>query len=497
MKNILIVILASLTIFQFTSCSDEFPYEDTGELQFSTDTLTLDTVFTTVGSATRSFKIINGSTEPIEIDRVTLAGGQNSDFRLNIDGIPTKTSIENVRIPAEDSIYIFVEVTVDPNDLNNPYVITDEVQFEFKGQEQRVVLEAWGQNANYVGSKGGLAELICTPSGEIVWDATKPYVVYGVLFVNDCKLRMEAGTRVYVHGALIDADSFYYNDGIIFATETGSIIIEGTKDDPVVIEGDRLESSFDETPGQWAGILLGPLSTGNSFTHVEIKNAIVGVRVDSLADLTLRNSIIHNTLSSNLLAYHASSVVAENSLFYSSSGGNNVQLEYGGGDYDFRHCTMASFSSVSQISHAGPVLKMGNFICLDDQLGCPNYDVNTMNANFQNCIIYGSRPTEISLSERDEGFFNYNMENCLIKVDSLEDFNVPVLNSCINCLVNQDPLFKNIHQLNYQLDTLSPAEEFGKGSLISRVTGSLINEDLIENQRNTNDPDAGCYEYQY
>ena len=109
MKNILIIILASLTIFQFTSCLDEFPYENTGELQFSTDTLTLDTVFTSVGSATRSFKVINGSTNPIEIDRVRLAGGQNSNFRLNIDGVPTKTSIEKVRIPAEDSIYIFVE----------------------------------------------------------------------------------------------------------------------------------------------------------------------------------------------------------------------------------------------------------------------------------------------------------------------------------------------------------------------------------------------------
>ena len=483
-------------MFQFTSCLDEFPYEDTGELQFSTDTLTLDTVFTTIGSATRSFKVINGSTEPIEIDRVTLAGGQNSDFRLNIDGVPTKTSIENVRIPAEDSIYIFVEVSIDPNDQNNPYVITDEVQFEFKGQEQRVVLEAWGQNAIYVGSKGGLGELICPPSGEVVWDATKPYVVYGVLFVNDCKLRMEAGTRVYVHGALIDADSFYYNDGIIFATETGSIIIEGEKDNPVVIQGDRLESSFDEIPGQWAGILLGAMSTGNQFTHVEIKNAIVGVRVDSLADLTMNSSIIHNTLSSNLLAYHADKVIAENCLFYSSSGGNNVQLEYGGGDYDFRHCTMASFSSVNNISHGSPVLRMGNFICLDDELGCPNYAVNTMNANFQNCIIYGSRPTEVSMSERDEGFFNYNMENCLIKVDSTEDFNVPILNNCTNCLVNKDPLFKNIFQLNYELDTLSPAEEFGKGFLISRFTGINIEKDLIGNQRTVSIPDVGCYEYQ-
>jgi hypothetical protein len=497
MRYIAITILASLAIFQFTSCVDEFPYEDNGVLQFSTDTLTFDTVFTAVGSATRSFKVINASNKAIEIDRITLAGGQNSDFRLNVDGVPTKTSVENVRIPAQDSIYIFAEVSVDPNNSNNPFIIYDEVRFDFNGQEQRVTLEAWGQNAVYVGSKGGLAELVCPSSGEIVWDATKPYVVYGVLFVNNCKLRIEAGARIHVHGALIDADSFYYNDGVIFVLEGGSIEINGTKDNPVIIEGDRLESDFNEVPGQWAGILLGANSKGNKFNYVEIKNSIVGVRIDSMASLTLTNSIIHNTLSSNLLAYHAEKVLAENCLFYSSSGGNCVQLEYGGGEYDFRHCTMAGFSSVSNNNHSSPVLRMGNFICLDDQLGCPNYAVNTMNANFQNCIIYGSRPTEISISERDEGFFNYTMENCLIKLDSAENFNVPILNDCINCLVNKDPLFKNIYQLNYQLDTLSPAEAFGKGFLQSRLTGAIIDKDLINNARNTSQPDAGCYEYQY
>lgn len=494
MRFLLIAILASTSMFWMSSCfENDFPYEDTGELQFSMDTLTFDTVFSTVGSATRSFKVYNGSTEPIEIDRITLAGGNASNFRLNIDGVPTNTSLENVRVQAQDSIYIFAEVTVDPNNDQNPYVIHDEVQFEFNGQEQRVVLEAWGQNAIYVGSKGGLGVLDCSTNPH--WTPDLPYVVYGVLFLEGGTLTIDAGTNIHMHGALINADSFFYNDGIIFVLEDASLRIEGTVDEPVIIEGDRLESDFDEEPGQWAGILIGATSTGNHFEHAVIKNSIVGVRVDSLAELEMLNTTINNTLSSNLLGYHAGKIWAENCLFFSSSGGNNVQLEYGG-TYDFRHCTMASFSSVNRINHSSPVLRMSNFICLTEDLGCPIYSVNAMNANFQNCIIYGSRPTEISISERDEGFFTYTMENCMIAVDSTEEINVPILNNCQNCLVNQDPLFRDIDQLNYQLDSLSPADEAGM-QLMSRFTNLFIDKDLIENNRNTSMPSIGCYEYQY
>ena len=181
MRFLLIAIIASTSIFWFSSCfENEFPYEDTGSLQFSMDTLTFDTVFSAVGSATRSFKVYNASTDPIEISRVTLAGGNTSNFRLNVDGVPTRTSLENIRIPAQDSIYIFAEVTVDPNDLNTPYVITDEVQFDLNGQEQRVVLEAWGQNAIYVGTKGGLGLLDCSSNPH--WTPDLPYVIYGILF---------------------------------------------------------------------------------------------------------------------------------------------------------------------------------------------------------------------------------------------------------------------------------------------------------------------------
>ena len=498
MKYILISGGLLFSLVYLSACFDSsFPYDDTGELQFTTDTLTFDTVFTSVGSATRFFKVVNGADQEISIDRITLAGGQASNFRLNIDGVPTSTFLENITIPAQDSIYIFAEVTVDPNNDQSPFIIYDEVLFDFNGKEQRVVLESWGQNAIYVGSKGGLGVLDC--SSNPVWTSDLPYVIYGILFLEGGTLTLDAGTRVHLHGALIDADSFFYNDGIIFVLEDASLVIDGTLNDPVVIEGDRLEGDFDENPGQWAGVLLGAGSKGNIFTHAEIHNSIIGVRVASLAELDLKNSIIHNTLSSNLLGYHAGKIQAENCLFYSSSGGNNVQLEFGG-DYDFRHCTMSSYSSVNQISHSSPVLRMSNFLCTSDALGCPDYIINPMNANFQNCIIYGSRATEIAISEKEagSGFFDYTMENCLIKMDSSEQVNVPVINACANCIVNKSPEFVNIHQFNYQLDSLSSAEGKGKMGLNSVFGTGVIDQDLLEQSRNaqTENPDLGCYEKQ-
>ena len=494
MKNTLFaIIIISVSVYLSACFDNEFPYENTGELHFTSDTLTFDTVFTSVGSATRFFKVVNAENRPITIDKITLAGGEASNFRLNVDGVSTKTFVENVRVPARDSIYIFAEVTVDPNFGQTPYVIEEEIRFEFNGAEQRVVLEAWGQNAIYVGSKGGLAVLDC--SSNPVWDADLPYVIYGILFLQGGTLTLDPGTRIHVHGALIDADSFFYNDGILYVLEDASLVINGTEDQPVIIEGDRLEGDFDEEPGQWAGLLISSGSTGNIFKHAEIKNSIVGVRVDSLSELTMENSIIHNTLSSNLLGYHAGFIKAENCLFYSSSGGNNVQLEFGG-DYDFQHCTMASYSSVYRISHSSPVLRMSNHLCTSDALGCPDYLINPIDANFQNCIIYGSRPTEISISEKEEGggFLNLTLDHCMIKVDSTEDFNVPILNLAQNCIVNSEPEFVNIHQLNYDLDTLSPATNNGINSLMSIINGTIISKDILGRDRVNSD--IGCYEYQ-
>ena len=133
----------------FSGCrKDRFETDSSSKLEFSTDTLTFDTVFTTLGSATRLFKVYNKHKHTINITSVKLAGGVQSNFRINVDAVPG-TTFKDVEVLGNDSIYVFVEVTVDPNKLNTPLVIFDQVVFITNGNLQQVVLEAWGQDAHF------------------------------------------------------------------------------------------------------------------------------------------------------------------------------------------------------------------------------------------------------------------------------------------------------------------------------------------------------------
>ncbi len=484
-----ILITLGFSIF-FAACNNDNPITDAGaKLEFSLDTLTFDTVFTAVGSTTRRFKIYNRNSQPIVISNIQLENTSNM-FRINVDGTAGNTH-SNIEIPANDSIYTFVEVTVDPNNLNNAYVINDAILFETNGNNQRIVLEAWGQNAIYLGSKGAIG-VLRNNMQDIILDDPKPYVIYGVLIVDSANLVLPEGCQVYIHGGIVNQGNSY-TDGIILFTESAKLISNGTLDNPVVIRGDRLESFYDDEPGQWAGILIGQNSTGNVVNHTIIRNSIVGIRVDSAADLTIKNSAIHNTNSSNILGIH-SKIYAENCTFFSSNSGNNVQLEYGG-EYDFNYCTIATFSSAPSISHGSSALRMTNVTCFDEF--CNEFDEFPLDANFRNCIIYGSRVDEIQIFDRTEtaGLFNFSLENCVIRQDEAEPENDIIFNNCTNCEINTDPLFVDIEEYDYQLDTLSPAE--GKAIPIQDLNSMPITLDKIENMRDATNPDIGAFEYQY
>ena len=58
--------------------------------------------------------IRNPYNQTIEIDRVWIASGKTSVFRMNVDGIPSK-DVSNVSIAPKDSAFVFVEVTIDPS----------------------------------------------------------------------------------------------------------------------------------------------------------------------------------------------------------------------------------------------------------------------------------------------------------------------------------------------------------------------------------------------
>src|ERR1700744_6122127 len=87
-----------------------------------TDTLKYDTVFTSVGSITQSFKIFNNNNQKLLLSKVKLMGGNASFFKININGDPAP-EVDNIEIDANDSIYVFVTVNINPNNASTPFVV--------------------------------------------------------------------------------------------------------------------------------------------------------------------------------------------------------------------------------------------------------------------------------------------------------------------------------------------------------------------------------------
>jgi len=489
--TLFLLLLAGLIVQFACTKEDNFYTEADARLEFSTDTIRFDTVFTELGSATRFVKVYNPYNRPIRINRIFLANGADSPFRMNVDGIPG-SEVTDVEVAANDSLYVFTEVTVDPDQplSISPFVIESSIGFEINGNEQEVHLEAWGQNANYFPNrfnKGGQTN-VCTAS-EITWDDSKPYVIYGILFVNGCTLNIPAGTQIYVHGGIVMNDELgVYNDGYIYVLENGRINIQGTAEEPVVIQGDRLEEPFQEISGQWTGVIIGKNSKGNQMNYTTVKNSRFGVFVDSSAILTMRNSRIYNTVGNGLVGFH-STIDAENTLIY-NNGGNSVQF-INGGDYDMTYCTVASYGVDAE------ALGMSNFFCYDAD--CAIVRTFRLRANFKNSIFFGSKRDEIILSDvtaisdgQIQTGFDYQFDNCIVRVDELldEPAYANFFDFCTNCppIDSQDPLFLDANEDDYQLDSLSVAQERAMP-----IPGVTI--DLANNPRDPSAPDIGAYEY--
>ena len=494
MKNSILIILG-LGLIYLTSCNkiDTFITDTDAKLSFSLDTLHFDTVFTEVGSATRSFKVYNTYNQPIRISKMYLEKGSGSFFRMNADGIPGN-SIEDLEIWPNDSIHVFVETTIDPNQpvSISPFVVEDKVIFETNGNTQSVVLDAWGQNANYLPSRFSKGvPTVYTCDGEWVWDSELPYVIYGEVFIDSCLLRIMEGTQIYVHGGVARNDVFgIFNDGILYFLEEGKLSIEGTQDNPVVFQGDRLEDVFSDEPAQWYGIILGKKSKGHKIEHAIIKNSSFGLYADSLSSVNISNSQFHNTGGGGLIAFH-SFMDADNCLIY-NNGSDALQLIFGG-KYNFRHCTIASYGSNAS------ALSMSNVFCYASQTDpCAIKKTYPLIVNMENCIATGSRLDQVKLLDENDrtlpAFFKVNMENCVVRTNKLltdqqglyADFYETI---CQNCVEDkgEENLFLDRDMDDYHLDTLSLATD--KGKIISAIPLDLDGNTRI------NAPDIGCYEY--
>lgn len=512
-KRSLYYIITAAILVLWSSCRKDFDFEpSTGNLQFSKDTVYLDTVFTNIGSSTYNLKVYNRSNKDIVIPSVRLGQGEASNYRLNVDGLAGKV-FEDVELLAKDSMFIFIETTFDIQSVvtaDNQFLYTDAIEFDSGSNLQTVELVTLVKDAVFIypnrDADGVIETLTFDVDGDGMDDETnvqgrfleddeltftneKPYVIYGYAAVGATKtLTIEAGARVHFHA----------NSGLL-VTDNGSLKVNGALsndqdllENEVIFEGDRLEPLYENIPGQWGTIWLFNGSVENEINFATIKNATVGLLVEGNQDavvdkLTITNSKLYNHSNFGILG-RATSITAENVVF-NKSGQSSFAGTYGG-KYNFTHCTIANYWSNS--FRQFPSVLLNNFITDEEENVFTN---DLVEANFNNCIIYGNDNPEVILEEENGGAFNFKFTNCLIRFQNTNNaftgpnYNFNDADLYDNCIFNQEPDFLDPATNMLIIGDASAAN--GEGST---VIPTIFTTDILEISR-TSPPDIGAYQH--
>lgn len=462
MKKYFYFIFISFIFTLLMSCDPDIQNDAT--LQFSESEVTFDTVFTTIGSTTKSFTVHNTTNSPIKTS-IRLASGNQSYFSINVDG-EAGVNFENVEIPAKDSIFVFVKVTINPGNVNNPFLVTDSVEFITGNHKQDVDLIAYGQDAHFIVADSGPANLrykvVAGANETTVWTNEKPYVVYGWAVVDSLgTLQIQPGTKIYFHA----------NSGL-WVYRYGNLQAIGSKEHPILFRSDRLDEWFDSDFTQWNRIWIMEGTKDNVIDHAIVTNSFVGIQMEGFSEYTGNKTIISNTIIKN---NQNSSVIARYADFdmtnclVTNSGACLLQLEVG--EWSIKNTTLANYSALGRDSTL-PVVYVSNKSTFDNS----SY---TSIANFENTIIYGNFSRELIEYRSTESTLTTSYKNCIIKTHQ-------VLPSFVSCLRNTDPQFVDKSILDFRLKSTSPAIDAGIPN------GVLF--DLLGNPRIGN-PDIGAYEY--
>lgn len=455
-------------------------------ISFSTDTLKFDTIFTTLGSTTKFFTIRNTDKNPVIIDEIKLAGGSTSSYRINVDG-DAGTSFNNIEIPANDSIYVFVEVTVDPSANNLPFVLYDSIQFTSNNNQQQVILQAYGQNAHFFDGD--------TIYNNTTWNDDLPFVILNYLYIAPTTtLNINQNCTVYFGGSAA-------------LLVEGNLNINGGNDtsEAVIFRGNRLDNdisgtAYDKYPGQWLGVFFLRNSTGD-INNLVLRNSSYGINVGNISTsdnpeenliklqnvninnaptVNIRNSKIYNNSFYGIFGFNAI-INAENLLVHGAA--QNVIGLYYGGNYNFTNCTFYAGGN-PYISHSQTPIFYANNYFLYDADQAPLLADST-NIYFANSILYGTLEEEIVLDDESNNTHRlyHNFINCCIKNTNGNLLLLPTFQNCFK----QDPSFENIGKFDFRLKDNSPCIDAGNNLIPYPLTD-------LSGQMRTTIPDVGCYE---
>jgi len=467
------------------SCADEYQTNDIKSLSFSVDTLFFDTVFTQLGTATRSVKLYNNSNKTLFIDEIRL--NPNSVFRFNIDGVSGPV-VKGIEILPKDSIFVFLEATLNPNLSNGVLIYEEDLIFLSETQDKKLHLAIPGIDAEYYlptdtfKTNGGILPYSILPCNTR-WNSSKPIVVVGYLIVDSlCQLEIEAGTQVH-----------FFNNGALWIYRGGHLKVNGELHNKVVFQGTRRGFVWDEVPGQWDRILINEGSTENIIRNAIIKNGFIGLQGDHLSvisgqsgvagKITLENVEIKNMSGIGIFT-RGLSMDAYNLLAHNC--GQYVAALTLGGKYNFYHTTLANYWSRS--TRSTPSLYLNNFF-----IGSSFSVAHSMEFNLWNSIVYGNIEKEFSYDTVPDAGFALKMNRCILRVSS----SFSTSNSLVyaGVLRNIEPKFVNPSSQNFRLLFNSPAIDSGSLGPLTLYPGKL-HFDLEAKNRNKNLPDLGCYEFE-
>ena len=500
-RLIISFIIIITVITSFWSCKkDKLLTDPSATLSFSQDSVLFDTVFTSIGSTTRQIKVRNLNNQKINISSISFEKGTNSQFIMNVDGTSGK-EINNVEILANDSVYVFIQVNVNPNlpVALSPFIIQDKMLFSINGNQQFVALEAWGQNAHYhfpdkaIQFKNGFLpySTVSTQTNVTVnWGGgsgisdNRPHVVYGWLVVDSTQtLIINQGMKIYFH-----------QGAGLWVYRYGTLQVNGVANNEVVFQGDRREEDYLDLPGQWDRIWINEGSKNNYINYAIIKNNGIGIQAslfpffsppntisyDETAPkrLKITNTIIKNCSNVGLYAFAYDTWMA-NSLVCNTKGYSVAVTN--GGNAVFLHNTFANYFNKEGGRGEQPCFHLDNF----DGTNIWNYD----SLYFGNCIVDGSIGNELEIDIRTPTAPTkiYQFNSCLLKGSAI------TATASVNNFYNLATHFEDPSTYNFKLKSNSEAKAKGNTSFTGMYP-FLLATDLTGLTTRSGTPSVGCYE---
>lgn len=450
-----IIVLSFIALFiGFASCRDDFDFDiASDELVFSKDTLSLDTVFNYTNSQTYRLSVHNQQDKDVFVSKVYLSRGENSLFKINVDGMPGY-NFENVAIRKNDSISIFVEIAAGEAPAIPHY--EDEIVFETDYGFQQVKLMSYIEKAKFYNTELDENYVLT----ETNWDDQFARVLYGN--INADELNIGPKTKVYFHK---DANLLI----------NGHLNINGSLHNEVIFRTNRMDERTDSLPDYWGKIKIKSPNNSvlNSINYAIIKGGNVGLEIEN-SRLDIKNSKILNNEKIGL--YGINSIIRGENVVINNS--NLAALAIEGGDVQFVHSTFANYFNIGQGAGGNYSLFLGN-------LGENDVSLPLLQANFYNCIFYG-RSSNAIIFEDGGAMFNHNFKNNLIKlnfpneVEGIDESNT----------IGLDPMFVNPGFGKNDLRLKSETEAVG---IASPTFAEIVPLDILNYPR-TNSPMVGAYQ---